>query len=56
MLSFSDGWSVRIFAHEINTVYSALVHGTEPLLDPLPLQYVNFALWQVEMFPFDFLN
>jgi amino acid adenylation domain-containing protein len=42
----SDGWSMGIFANELGILYSALSTGRPGLLPPLPIQYVDFALWQ----------
>ncbi|MEH2000987.1 MAG: amino acid adenylation domain-containing protein [Nostoc sp.] len=41
-----DGWSVNIFLKELTTVYSALVEDRAPTLPEIPLQYVDFAVWQ----------
>jgi hypothetical protein len=42
----SDGWSMGIFVREISTLYKALVRGATAALDPLPIQYSDFAYWQ----------
>ncbi|HEY7403990.1 MAG TPA: amino acid adenylation domain-containing protein, partial [Candidatus Angelobacter sp.] len=42
----SDGWSQGIFNQEFATLYEAFhLKKTNPL-DPLPVQYADFALWQ----------
>ncbi|MFZ6028858.1 MAG: condensation domain-containing protein, partial [Chloroflexota bacterium] len=42
----SDGWSVRIFAQEVFSLYNASVkQGVPPLVD-LPIQYADYATWQ----------
>ncbi len=41
-----DGWSIRLLIGEILTIYDALLGGREPVLPPLPVQYVDFAYWQ----------
>ncbi|HEX7736846.1 MAG TPA: amino acid adenylation domain-containing protein [Ktedonobacteraceae bacterium] len=42
----SDGWSMDIFWSELARVYNACL-GKQPLALPeLPLQYVDFTLWQ----------
>jgi len=44
----SDEWSLKIFYHELEQLYTALVLGTEPLLPELPIQYSDYALWQLD--------
>jgi amino acid adenylation domain-containing protein len=44
----SDGWSMGIFVREITTLYSDFVQGRTAALDPLPIQYADFASWQRE--------
>ncbi|MCH9652218.1 MAG: non-ribosomal peptide synthase/polyketide synthase [Deltaproteobacteria bacterium] len=42
----SDGWSMGVLVDEVSELYGALRKGTEPDLDPLPIQYADFAHWQ----------
>ena len=42
----SDGWSVGLLLHEFQTIYRSLSSGQQPLLPPLPIQYVDYAHWQ----------
>ncbi|HET9676631.1 MAG TPA: condensation domain-containing protein, partial [Solirubrobacterales bacterium] len=43
-----DGWSMGIFARELAAIYDAFAAGIpSPLLD-LPIQYLDFAVWQRE--------
>jgi amino acid adenylation domain-containing protein len=42
----SDGWSMEVLVREMAAAYAALAHGERPQLDPLPLQYIDFARWQ----------
>jgi len=44
----SDGWSHGIFTKELMVLYEAFREGRENTLEPLPLQYADFALWQRE--------
>jgi amino acid adenylation domain-containing protein/non-ribosomal peptide synthase protein (TIGR01720 family) len=41
-----DGWSIGIFARDLAAIYDALVAGVPPALPELPVQYLDFALWQ----------
>ncbi|GHO70206.1 hypothetical protein KSC_090980 [Ktedonobacter sp. SOSP1-52] len=42
----SDGWSMDILVRELTSLYTALAHGEATDLPALPVQYVDFALWQ----------
>jgi amino acid adenylation domain-containing protein len=44
----ADGWSVSVAAREICAVYQATVSGQPHSLPPLPIQYADFAAWQLE--------
>jgi pristinamycin I synthase 3 and 4 len=44
----SDGWSVEVFAREISSLYRAFLGGGGNPLEPLPIQYADFAVWQRE--------
>jgi len=44
----SDGWSMRIFRNEVETLYDAFAQGKPSPLPELPIQYADFALWQRE--------
>ena len=41
-----DGWSVGVLLHELAAHYRARSRGTVATLDPLPIQYGDFAVWQ----------
>ncbi len=41
-----DAWSATVLYRELGTVYTALVEQQLPVLEALPLQYSDFALWQ----------
>ncbi|MBA2283896.1 MAG: amino acid adenylation domain-containing protein [Ktedonobacteraceae bacterium] len=42
----SDDWSMEVFFHELSVLYEAFVHGESSPLPLLPIQYVDYALWQ----------
>ncbi|MBO9643774.1 MAG: amino acid adenylation domain-containing protein [Pseudacidovorax sp.] len=42
----SDGASLRIVMREFVAQYVARVQGRTPALDPLPIQYADYAAWQ----------
>ncbi|WP_316527975.1 amino acid adenylation domain-containing protein [Kitasatospora brasiliensis] len=44
----TDGWSCEILVRELSQSYEAFAAGREPALDPLPIQYVDYAVWQHE--------
>jgi len=44
----SDGWSMEVFVRELTTLYNAFSENRPSPLTELPLQYVDFALWQRE--------
>lgn len=44
--SISDGWSMRILADEVAAGYRAAVTGEPSDLEPLSLQYGDYAVWQ----------
>ena len=41
-----DGWSVGILLRELGELYRAAVNGSEAMLPPLHLRYLDYALWQ----------
>jgi len=43
----SDGWSLGIFVQELTEFYSAFVAGKKVALPELPIQYGDYAEWQL---------
>jgi hypothetical protein len=41
-----DGWSKGVLVHDLAALYTALGAGQPSTLPPLPIQYVDYALWQ----------
>ena len=44
----SDGWSHGVMFREMGALYAAILNGQPPVLSELPIQFVDFALWQRE--------
>ncbi|HLX85045.1 MAG TPA: condensation domain-containing protein, partial [Terriglobales bacterium] len=44
----TDGWSISILFRELARSYEAFVNGQQPQLPELPLQYAEYAQWQLE--------
>ena len=44
----ADGWSFRILFDELSADYEAISRGGGPVAVEPPIQYVDFAIWQVE--------
>lgn len=42
----SDGWSIGVLVREMASLYGAFVVGQSSPLEPLPLQYADYAIWQ----------
>jgi amino acid adenylation domain-containing protein len=42
----SDGWSLDVFVHEVVELYRGFVAGEPTFLEPLPIQYADYARWQ----------
>ena len=52
----SDGWSMGVFVQELAALYNAYSQGQPTPLEPLPIQYADFALWQRQWFQGDVLQ
>ena len=49
----SDGWSIGLFFQELAALYTAFVIEQPSPLPDLPIQYVDYALWQREVLQWD---
>ena len=45
----TDGWSEGVLFREISSLYRSYFLGAPPLLDSLPVQYVDYAAWQADL-------
>jgi amino acid adenylation domain-containing protein len=44
----ADGWSFRILFDELSADYAAIKGGGDPVTEEPPIQYADFAIWQLE--------
>ncbi|WP_130932190.1 non-ribosomal peptide synthetase [Pseudomonas sp. Sample_24] len=42
----TEGWAMDIFARELSALYEAFVDDHESPLAPLPVQYLDYSVWQ----------
>ena len=52
----SDGWSLGILLRELMALYAAFSQGRPSPLEPLEIQYADFAVWQQESLSGDTLD
>src|ERR1019366_9342926 len=44
----ADGWSLRILFDELSADYEAISRGGDPVATEPPIQYADFAIWQLQ--------
>ncbi|OTA16216.1 Amino acid adenylation [Xenorhabdus vietnamensis] len=44
----TDGWSIGVLVRELGVFYRAALDGNDDPLPPLPIQYIDYAVWQHE--------
>ena len=52
----SDGWSMGILMRELSHFYEAEISGLPSSLPELPIQYADYAEWQLEWLQGEVLN
>ena len=52
----SDGWSMSIIVNEVAELYTAFTENRNPGLQPLPIQYADYAIWQRRFLQGDLLE
>ena len=46
--SIVDAWSIPILVRELAAAYAVIREDREPALEALPIQYADYAVWQVD--------
>ena len=54
--SASDAWSMGLLTRELWTLYQAFLNGKPSPLEPLPVQYSDYAVWQRNWFQGEVMN
>ena len=44
----ADGWSFRVLFEELTADYEAISAGAGPVVEEPPIQYADYAIWQLE--------
>ena len=44
----ADGWSLEVMSREVGALYTAYCSGAASPLPPLPIQYVDYTVWERE--------
>lgn len=44
--AITDNWSFSVLMHELFTAYTAWEAGREPVFEPMPIEYADYAAWQ----------
>ncbi|HYO12892.1 MAG TPA: amino acid adenylation domain-containing protein, partial [Thermoanaerobaculia bacterium] len=52
----ADGWSLGVFQRELSALYRSRVTGSTDPLPDLPIQYADFAAWQLDWLEGDVLE
>jgi amino acid adenylation domain-containing protein len=45
----SDGWSMEVLIREFTTLYQSFAKGEQSPLEPLTVQYADYAAWQIHL-------
>ena len=49
----ADGWSLSTFRKELNEVYSSYINEESIVLPSMPIQYIDYAAWEQNLFKQD---